>query len=142
MLMGDLLIALVLLAFALCIMVSWLSGSLVGLRWAALPIIAASMFYARSMSGYEWTPASVLLGFSGGVGIAVFPGFIRVMIEEYRASKWRQSLLLRRRLKQIAAIIAEEDRCRNSWGYRTGLRYGKWLQWVPPKDTLHRPPTR
>ncbi len=118
----------------------WLRGTEEGFTAMVLPIIAITMFYARSMTGYAWTPGSVLLGSSIGLGIALIPGFIRVMIEEYRASAWRKSLLLRRSLEQVTALIAEEHRSRNSWGYRTGRRYGKWLQWVPAEDTLHRPP--
>jgi len=122
----------------LWVLLSWLLGRVAGFLWLALPIIGFSTFYARGVTGGEWTPGSLLLGPSIGLGIALIPGFIRVMIEEYLASEWRRSRALRRSLKQISAFIAEENRSRNSRGYRAGLRCAEWCQRIASKYALDR----
>ncbi len=133
----EILIGLVLAVVVLCVFLSWALGRVGGFLVLVLPIILTAMLIARGMTGNQWTPGSVLLGFSAGAAIAIFPGFVRVMIEEWQVSQARQSLLFRRAAKQIAALVAEENRSRNSWGYRTGLRCAEWCERIATKHRLN-----
>ena len=125
--------------FGLYVLLSWLLGRVGGFLWVVLPAIVISTDRALSNAGGEWTPAVFLLGPTIGLGVALIPGFVRVMIEEYLASEWRQSRARRRWFKQVTAFIAEENRSRNSRAYRAGRRCAEWCQRIAAENRLRGP---